>query len=292
MIQAPPVTVELKSINDEVNLVCISDVHHDQDASYEKLLIQDLKETQKLPNRLLIGVGDELNSISRADKRHSFEGLKEKFTSKDVYPRLIDAEMEDYASILKKYTKPEEWLGHISGNHPLVMTQTQVDPVMNMCNLLGHRYLGYSAFVPLQLKYTTSKVKCMILAHHGYGGSNARKEGSGFNAYIDFALRYEGWDIALFGHRHDRWVKTVPRVVPQMLGGNAKKPAWIRSVDRKVAMCGTYLRTLARGLYPTYSEKFGYPPRPLGCLIIKIGLRRYHTNGHDNLLLHFKGSNE
>jgi len=294
MIQTKPKRVFLNSPADTIHLICISDVHHAQDASNEDMLIHDLEACQKYKHRLFIGVGDELDSISRADRRHKMEDLKDKFTHKDTYPRLIDAEIEDYSAILGKYTKPEEWLGHISGNHPLVMTDTQIDPTQRMCSILGHTYLGYSAFVPVVFEFKTrkSKVAMMIMAHHGFGGTNARKEGGGFNSYIDHALRYEGWDLALYGHRHDRWTKTVPRIHPQILNGTSRKPAWVKAIDRKVCQCGTYLRTLAKGVYPTYSEVKGYPPRPIGSLVLEVGCFRDQSLGYDRLEVRFIGSNE
>jgi len=219
------------------------------------------------------------------------EELKDKFITKETYPRLADAEIEDYAEILGTYTKPEEWLGHISGNHPLVMTEYGVDPVERLCMMLKHRYLGYSAFVPLNIQYGHTIISCMILCHHGFGGGGARKEGSGLNAYVDHALRYEGWDLALYGHRHDRFSKTISRIKPQS-GGVKVNPGWVRAVDRKVAQCGTYMRTLSRSKYPTYAEKFGYPPRALGCLIERIGICRDRTDGKDYMAIRFLGSNE
>lgn len=287
MLQLKPKYVGLKSIKEEINLLCISDVHHAQDASCEKTLIEDLRKP--LQNRLIIGIGDELDSIARADRRHKLEDLKEKFRKKEVYPRLIDAEKDDYAKILSKYTGPHEWLGHCSGNHPLAMTEYNVDPVESLCTKLAHPYLGYSAFVPIVLQYRTACLGCMILAHHGFGGTNARQEGSGVNSYINHALRYEGWDIALYGHRHDRWSKVVPRIQPQA-GGHTTKPRWVKSIDRLVCQCGTYMRTLSHGEYPTYSEKAGYPPRPIGALTVKFGIDRDRKDGRDNISLRFLNS--
>jgi len=266
----------------------ISDVHHAQSASDEDLLIEDLKRKRK--KRLILGVGDELDCISRADKRHDPTQLKDKFFTKENYARLVDAEIEDYCSILSKHTKPEEWLGHISGNHPMVMSEYGVDPVERMCVLLKHIYLGYSAFIPITITYCQNRISLMIMAHHGFGGANARKEGSGLNAYIDHAMRYEEWDLAVYGHRHDRWVKTVPRIKPQV--GGLHGTAWVRAVDRKVIQCGTYLKTLSHSKYPTYSEKQGYPPRPLGCLVLTIGFLRERKGGRDNISIKFCGSNE
>jgi len=258
-------------------------VHHAQDASNEDLLIEDLKD--KPPNRYIIGVGDELDSISRGDKRHKLEDLKDKFANKKTYPRLITAEVDDLCNIYAKYTNKDEWLGHISGNHPLVLCEeSQIDPVMSMCEKLGHRYLGYSAFVPLSIEAKSRRVSCMIMAHHGFGGGGARKEGSGVNAYVDHALRFEGWDIACYGHRHDRWVRTIPRIKPQESGHLIRSP-WVRAVDRVVLQCGTYMRTLSHSEYPTYSEKAGYPPRPIGCVKLKIGIERFREVERDNVSL-------
>ena len=205
---------------------------------------------------------------------------------------MVDAEVEDYAAILKEYTTPDEWLGHISGNHPLVMSEYGMDPVERLCAILGHVYLGYSAFVPVNIaSHGTARVSLMIMAHHGFGGANSRKEGASFNSYIDHALRFEEWDLAVYGHRHDRWSKTIPRIRPQTSGIN-KAPAWVRAVDRKVCQCGTYLKTLSHSKYPSYAEKQGYPPRPLGCLHLRIGVDRTKEDGRDNLKLEFRGSNE
>lgn len=285
MLQLKPKRIRINSISEEINLLCISDVHHAQDASCENTLIEDLR--RPLKNRLIIGVGDELDSISRADRRHRAEDLKEKFRKKDVYPKLIDAEKDDYAKILSKYTGSHEWMGHCSGNHPLAMTEYNVDPVESLCMKLAHPYLGYSAFVPLIIDYKSSSVSCMLLVHHGFGGTNSRKEGAGLNAYIDHALRYEGWNIALYGHRHDKWAKPIPIIVPQHMGGKLQRPGWVKSIDRLVCQCGTYMRTLSHGEYPTYSEKAGYPPKPIGALIVKFGIDRTQAGGRDRMSLRF-----
>ena len=131
----------------------------------------------------------------------------------------------------------------------------------------------------------------MLMCNHGFGGSGARYEGSGINSYIQHAMRYEGWDIALYGHRHDRWVMTVPRITPQVVGGNTIRPQWIEATEKQVCQCGTYLRTLSRGVYPTYSEKKGYTPKPLGALILKIGIDRIKKGNRDNIRLRFYGNN-
>ena len=289
MLQVKPKYVRLKSLTEEIHLLCISDVHHAQDSSSEEELIKDLKEPR--PNRLIIGIGDELDSICRADKRHRIEDLKDRFTHKHVYPRLTDAEIEDYGAILEDLSKPEEWLGHISGNHPYVMTAYNTDPVGRLCDMLEHPYLGYSAFVPVVFDCCGQRINFMIVAHHGFGGASSRKEGASFNSYIDHALRYDGWDLALYGHRHDRWAKIVPKIAPQF-GGKKKSPLWLKAEDRVVAQCGTYQRTLAHGVMPTYSERMGYTPKPIGALVLRYKFTRGRNKDMDReARLEYLGSN-
>ena len=92
--------------------------------------------------------------------------------------------------------------------------------------------------------------------------------GSAVNAYIAHSARYDGWDIALYGHRHDKWIKPLARVKPFF---NIKsKRRWIKEDVKLVCQTGTYLKTLSKGIYPSYSEKSGMHPRPLGCINIQL----------------------
>jgi hypothetical protein len=291
MYQAKPFYVHLKSQTEQFQISFISDVHHAADASDENRLIEDLQDRPKGVQCFFMGVGDELDSIPRCDlKRHSPSTMKSKFLANNVYHRCIDAEVEDYAEIINKFTKPEEWLGHITGNHPNAMTQHNTDPTQYLCNLTKSQYLGYSAYVPITIECGGRRTRFMIMAHHGFGGG--RTEGASFNAYIAHALRYEEWDLALYGHRHDRWIKSVPRIRPQSHG--KQHHPWVQDIETKVAQCGTYLRTLSHvddGKIPSYAERAGYNPRPLGCLKVRVGLARSKFNGEEHLSARILWSN-
>jgi hypothetical protein len=201
---------------------------------------------------------------------------------------ILEAEKEAFVKVIKKYTKPEEWIGHISGNHPLFSLDNGLDLPAQICAELGHRYLGYSAYVPLRIYLENNKASwkhLMILAHHGFGGAGARWEGSALNSYIQHALRYGSWDIAAYGHRHDRWLKVLSVMEP--FYNNIRGERWVKDSERIVLQAGTYLRTLSHGPLPSYSEKRGMSPRPLGCIALQMCLWRQETGEHRELKIKY-----
>lgn len=233
-------------IGEIVTIKAVGDIHHLLRDSDENRLIEDLKDrpTDKV---LYIDMGDSLDSIGGpAHKYFSPERVKLKFLQAGV--PLLNAELNDLCDIFKKYTKPKEWLGHFSGNHPLMLLSNGLDLSQELCSRLGHRYLGYQAYVPISIDAGGRRVSLMMLGSHGFGGAGQRWEGSALNAYIQHALRYDGWDIALYGHRHDKWVKPLAKISPYC---HANGKRWVRESVRLIAQTGTYLRTLTDGPYPS-----------------------------------------
>ena len=85
------------------------------------------------------------------------------------------------------------------------------------------------------------------------------------------SAKYLDWTIACYGHRHGKWVLPAPAIKPYHNRKSGKR--WIKDEQRVIAQCGTYLRTLSRDEYPSYSEKAGMSPRALGCvnIMFKVG---------------------
>lgn len=274
MIHAQPKKIFIRE-GETVTIRALGDIHLSQKASDTDRFIEDLKE-RKTDTTLFIDMGDSMDSIGgTAHKYFNPKSLKDEIMLADVPP--LNAERDLLISILKKYTKPDEWLGHFSGNHPLMLLGTGLDLMQDVCSQCGHTYLGYQAYVPIQIEVPGgNKASMMILGSHGFGGGGQRWEGAGVNAYIQHAMRYEGWDIALYGHRHDKWVKPLAKIWPY------SHPSGVRGVKedvRLVAQCGTYLRTLSDGIYPTYSEKAGMTPRPLGGIDIQFKVVKEKIKG-------------
>lgn len=274
MIYADPYILNI-SEGETVCLKALGDIHHGSSDSDEDAFISDLKD-RPCGKTIYISLGDSLEGIGPAHKYYSPQRIKPKFRTSNQ--PILDQELDDLVSIISEYTKPSEWLGHISGNHPLFVLRNGVDLTANLCVRLGHRYLGYSAFVPIWLrvprnkKNNTAHVTLMLLVHHGFGGAGARWEGSGINAYISHSQRYLDWDVALYGHRHSKWVIPAPVIQPYL---NIKTGSrWVKDRSRVIAQCGTYLRTLSKDEYPSYSEMGGMTPRPIGCVNIMFKVSR------------------
>jgi len=268
MIHAEPFVIHA-STGEVITIKALGDIHHLQKASDEDRLISDILD-RPTKQTFYISMGDSLDSIGgRANKYFSPMSIKDKFLTGEKPP--LNMELDDLCRIYQKYTKPSQWIGHISGNHPLMLMDNGLDLMQNLCATLKHRYLGYQAYVPIHIITPRSDPRyfsLMIFACHGFGGGNARWEGSALNAYIAHSARYDGWDIALYGHRHDKWIKPLARIKPHF---NVKsKQRWIIEDIKLVCQTGTYLRTLSKSLYPSYSEKSGMHPRPLGCINIQF----------------------
>ena len=73
---------------------------------------------------------------------------------------------------------------------------------------------------------------------------------------------YEGTNIFLYGHTHDKFAKPLIRVKPI----NDK----VHEVPIIIANTGTFLMTLSTEETPSYSEAKGFPPRDIGYVIIQI----------------------
>lgn len=265
MIHAEPKKIYVKE-GEVITIRGLGDIHLSQKASDTDRFIEDLKE-RPTDKTFFIDLGDSMDSIGgTAHKYFNPKSMKDEILLAEVPP--LNAERDMLIDILKTYTKPREWIGHFSGNHPLMLLSNGLDLMQDVCSQCGHTYLGYSAFVPIYIDNPSHHmVSIMILGHHGFGGGGQRWEGSGVNSYIQHAMRYEGWDIALYGHRHDKWVKPLAKIWPYAHSSGKRD---VREDIRVIAQCGTYLRTLSKTVYPTYSEQKGMTPRPLGCIDIQF----------------------
>jgi hypothetical protein len=45
---------------------------------------------------------------------------------------------------------------------------------------------------------------------------------------------------------------------------------WVKDEIKLICQTGTYLRTLSNSPWPSYSEKKGMSPRPIGCISIQF----------------------
>lgn len=288
MIFAEPKLIKVRE-GETFTIRGLGDIHHLLKESNEERLIQDLS-LRTTDKTFFIDLGDNLDSIGPSHKYFSPIRVKDRmFTKMDKQGNplpLLNAELEDLCEIFQQYTKPNEWIGHVSGNHPLMQLANGVDLCQAMCERLGHRYLGYQAYVPLVIQMSGDhRFTIMLFVCHGFGGG--RMEGSSWNSYINHSARYDGWDIAMYGHRHMKGVMPLARIKPYLNEPDGRR--WVKEDLRLICQTGTYLRTLSKTVYPSYSEKGGMNPRPIGCISVPICVRRITSDGSRTFKMIYEG---
>ena len=219
------------------------DVRH-----FKKFLADD-------PDAWLIGGGDLLNSIVTSD-------LKRYRKSEDgtVGDDIIDQQVNGMVDMLKPYK--ERIIGLGTGNHEDTITRKYgTNPTKRMCRELGVPFLGYSFGIELKLRETDGRGRTVkIRGHHGWGGGS-RTEGGSLTKYSKEAANWEA-DIFLYGHDHKKQSVNIERT-----GFTAGA---LIAMPKLVVLCGTYLKTFSSDENPTYSERAGYSPTPIGGLTIEI----------------------
>lgn len=222
-------------------------------------------------------MGDHLNLIPHTDKRFKTTEIDEKFMGGN----LIDNEVDDYLQTWKKYKiPPERHIGMLEGNHTTAITSFGMNPIAYLCGQLKFPHLAeYSAILPIRFKHHSSQTMIFtIKVHHGWGGTNAYYDGSQINKFINHALRFDNWNISVYGHVHGFWA------IPVIVLDCESKPRYVEEKTCIVACSGTLLKTMDKETEKkkgaTYAERKGYPPRVLSWQSIKVKLGRMGRGQH------------
>ena len=185
-----------------------------------------------------------------------------KSKDKTVSDAIIDENINEMVDILEPYK--DKIIGIATGNHEdTIVKHCGTDPVGRLCRELGTKHLGYSGLIRLIMRQKSGGATrtAVIRYHHGWGGGS-RTQGADLTKFSK-DLAYWQADIFLYGHVHRRQTDSIPR-----LGITGDK---LTSKPKMLCICGTFLKTYTRGIYPTYSEVKGYPPVEIGgcCVSIK-----------------------
>jgi hypothetical protein len=195
-----------------------------------------------------IGGGDLLDTIVVPDKRYS--------KASDMAPddSIIDWQVDSMCDILRPYR--ERIIGLGIGNHEEKMVKMAGTNAMErICKNLGVPYLGMSWLVRLSFREPEGRGRQIIIhGHHGWGGSS-RTAGGEITKYSK-DLQFWDADLFLYGHGHHRKYDEVPRL--------SLKGDKLIARPKVLVLCGTFLRTLSDNATPSYSEREGYPPVPIG----------------------------
>ena len=260
--------IDLNSYDQIFWILAYSDIHWGSVQCDEKNVLRDLSKYTDCENVYYISLGDELNCIPLHDPRSQLSDLVPRIAqlgrSDSFRDDFISAQIEDYCDRVISLIPPERDLGHTSGNHPakIAMTTSTYDASAEFCRRTGRLHLGYDWRYRLDV-YVKDKLRARLklYGHHGFGGGMTITADK--MRYIRNAAPQRDADIALFGHTHKRWYEMLEYFDTTTQGKLALIPG-----RKHVACCGAYLKTLSDRPEPSYSERGGYAPVPMGSWLI------------------------
>jgi hypothetical protein len=251
---------------ESVYVAVFSDLHIGHVNYSRRNLQKFLSEVSQYDNYWLLGLGDHMECVVPADFKRWQTSMMVTGDSKDA---VLDWQEDEFVSLIEPYK--ERLLGLAMGNHELeILRRYGHDPHASVCRQLGCENLGYSCLMRLNLRCKSgdsapSARSVILYIHHGWGGSS-RTAGGNVTKFSRAVETY--WaDIYLFGHSHDQFVRTIPRLMVDKQGKLAHRDATIVNV-------GTFKKTLTDGVIPSWEEKMGFPPRSLGGVVIELQSQR------------------
>lgn len=164
-----------------------------------------------------LGMGDYTDFMSPSNRtRYANANLYD--TTKDsIDDKALDLVLELY----QLYLKPTKgrWLGMLHGHH-YAQLETGETTDQRLCQLLGTRFLGTSAYIRLQfVRDKINRKNVVIWAHHGCGGGSLA--GAPLNKLEHMASAFPAADIYVMGHTTKKPAVPIPRVIPRWHGQGA-----------------------------------------------------------------------
>lgn len=245
---------------DTFSIYPIGDVHYGSRHCDEDGIQRKIAEIKKEKNSYIIGMGDYIDAILKNDKRFDIGGLAD-WVKKD---NIIETQRQHIKELFSPVKS--QILTLLTGNHEeTVHLDKQEDVTRNICNDLGVRYGGYSAFVILKFKRSGGECHQYII-HTWHGSGAAQQEGARVMRLMRLVNDVQA-DIYLMGHLHCLTTYAPDRLVYR----NGK----VRSIPLHATMTGSWLTAYTQpkkgeDLNPSYAERAGYKPNSLGCPIVRI----------------------
>lgn len=253
----------------------IADMHVGAKACHEQRMENDFTKIGKRRTAHPVLLGDQADAIVPKDpRRFTISNVapwayEESWCRGEEFP--IEAVIDRQEHRIKQICgllPTERVLGIGDGNHENeYLKHHSHDVTRHVAKHFGWKLLGYTFFLNVTVGFEDHPrtFTFTIYGHHGWGGGS-RTEGYNLTKFSKH-MPYFDAQIYAFGHVHDTQTKIIPRLRPMAeeewtLGKHSDER--LHFDDRVLIVTGTYLRTLAHGRFPTYSEEKGFPPRKLG----------------------------
>ena len=261
------VNVEVKR-GEKIYIEPLGDIHYGHPACDLKRLRSRVNAIRDDPHRYWIGMGDYIENIrpyrpGRVDMRWNTEILKGE-PDWDLQIRGIVEELKPIA---------HKCFGLLWGNHEWA-NMTGMEFEDRLCNPLGAKFLGSSAFILMRILCDKKLVgEYVIFATHGnYSGS---KVGGAINRMQDLSSVYDA-DIYLMGHVHTKAIHRDEKISVGVVRGkpvvmkrtviygltgcflNSYQKGVETYVDRKPMLRNFKMGTITIGIDPWEGKLHGY----------------------------------
>lgn len=260
--------ITYKSEGKPVYLIPFGDVHRSAPLHAEKHWFEFLDWAKTKKDAYFLGMGDTLDIASASERLVLSRGLHESTigTLEDLYNREIARFCKEISFMKGRL------IGMIEGNH-YAEFQSGVTSTQKMCEILGCRYLGCSAFIRLSFRCGNSpgrRSSVDIWAHHGLGAS--RLIGGSLNR-VQQMVEAADADIYLMGHDHKKSVGLLSRL---MLTQSDPMDVVHRKI--LVARTGSFLKGYEPGRVSYVADR-GLCPTDLGVVKIELTPKRHKKGG-------------
>lgn len=254
-------------------ITALSDLHLDSNLAARDELSRILKSRASLPNHRVVIIGDLFDFILPSDRKR-FLPNKLKNNVDDILNSILEDGVEFLKGIGVKYD-----LVSVGNHEHSVLKHHYFDVIKHVAKEIGADYGGYYGVLDYEIDYSGSRGRFRIVYHHGAWTGIVN---SAVGAAKRYFMWWPDWDVALFGHSHDPFVK--PEVRPRIV--KTKNRSHIEMKKCFIVNCGSFVSSSSdKSEITTFADLRGYPEKQKTAPLICVTPHRYTDNGKRCLVI-------
>lgn len=260
--------VTLETIKEPLRIVFFGDVHRDSPEHADGAWQEFLEYAQRLPKQstVFLGMGDYLDCASTSERI----ALTRAEFHESTKQHIEDSATSNVGRLARELGFMKgRLIGLINGNH-FYDYPNGINSDQRLCEKLGCKYLGVSAFIRLNILFSGRYLTFDIWAHHGAGG--ARLPGGSINR-VDQMRDHAEADAYVMGHDHKRGVFPAnPRL---SLERTRNKELRLKQRQSWLIRSGSFLKSYEDG-HRSYNVDAARGPSSLGHVELELKLNGQH----------------
>lgn len=251
--------------NEKREICFIGDFHFKSGKESMSILRKAIEYVATRPTARWVGMGDNLECITRTDPRF------------DPNSHSATDTMMDHTRELAKLVEPiaPQCLGIHAGNHEekfLRYYPNTADPLKELCLVLDVSNLGYGGCFH-RITYYDGKHGDNIIIHTAHGHQASKYTGATVNHLESLFAYFHGVEVVARGHNHKLVADPCPAIEVTERGK-------VKLIDRPrwAFATGSFYRGFVEG-QASYAEKWDRKPVPLGFAVLEIQFDPLRLNG-------------